>query len=80
MAVAAPGTEQPGPENIKVFKVLPGQFVKMDQATWHAGPHFEGVEFMDFCNLELADTNIVDHHNHFMNQSQGVRIRIEDCE
>jgi len=39
-------------------------FVKLHQATWHAGPFFSDGQHMDFYNLELADTNVVDHHSH----------------
>ncbi|KAK9840368.1 hypothetical protein WJX74_008464 [Apatococcus lobatus] len=31
---------------------------------WHAGPLFEGPDHMDFYNLELSDTNVVDHNTH----------------
>jgi len=34
------------------------------QATWHAGPLFKGTPHMDFYNLELSDTNVVDHNTH----------------
>lgn len=42
--------------------VVPGDVaVLLARGTWHAGPYFEGPE-MSFFNLELADTNQVDHH------------------
>lgn len=59
MAVAKPGIEKLSPEDISVFKVPFGAFVKMHAGTWHAGPHFADHEHMDFYNLELADTNQV---------------------
>ncbi|MBD0313443.1 MAG: Ureidoglycolate hydrolase, partial [Microcoleus sp. T3-bin5] len=32
----------------------------LDVGTWHAGPYFD-ADFVDFYNLELSDTNVVDH-------------------
>ena len=45
-------------------RVPPGVFIKLHQATWHAGPFFSEGKHMDFYNLELADTNVADHHTH----------------
>ena len=45
-------------------RIPPGVFVKLHEATWHAGPFFSDRQHMDFYNLELADTNIVDHQTH----------------
>lgn len=59
MAVARPGIDKLTPEDIKVFKVPFGAFIKMHAGTWHAGPHFDSHPHMDFYNLELADTNQV---------------------
>ena len=43
--------------------VIPGNVaVKLHRGTWHAGPYFDGSEH-SFFNLELADTNEVDHHS-----------------
>ncbi|CAD7705295.1 unnamed protein product [Ostreobium quekettii] len=65
MAVAAPGVSPyPSEADISVFRVPPTVFLKLECGTWHAGPLFADSEFMDFYNLELADTNIVDHHTH----------------
>jgi ureidoglycolate lyase len=42
--------------------VVPGDVaVLLARGTWHAGPYFTAPE-MSFFNLELADTNQVDHH------------------
>lgn len=59
MAVAKPGIETLAPEDVAAFKVPFGAFIKMHAGTWHAGPHFEDLQHMDFYNLELADTNQV---------------------
>ena len=79
MAVAKPGLEKLTPDDVKLFKVKFGEFVKLHEGTWHAGPHFQGIEHMDFYNLELADTNQTDHHNHHFDQENGIEIAILPC-
>ena len=79
MAVAKPGITDLKVEDVKVFKVPFGVFIKMNEGTWHAGPHFEGHEHMDFYNLELADTNQVDHFNHYFDKSNDCVINIHPC-
>lgn len=64
VAVAAPGElvdgDAPDIGRIRAF-VVPGDVaVKLHAGTWHAGPLFEG-DPAAFFNLELADTNEVDH-------------------
>ncbi len=51
-------------QDVCACRIPPGVFVKLHEATWHAGPFFSDRQHMDFYNLELADTNIVDHHTH----------------
>jgi ureidoglycolate hydrolase len=61
MAVAPPGTsEEPDPAAIQAFKIPGNCFIKLHVGTWHAGPLFDAPQ-VDFYNLELSDTNIVDH-------------------
>ncbi|UMY17410.1 ureidoglycolate lyase [Methylobacterium organophilum] len=61
LGVAAPGeAEAPTLESIKVFRIPGDAAVALYKGTWHAGPLFEGEE-QSFFNLELADTNVVDH-------------------
>ncbi len=61
MAVAPPGeAKQPVLADITAFQIPGDCFIKLEVGTWHAGPHFE-TDFIDFYNLELADTNQVDH-------------------
>ena len=60
MAVAEPGSD-PDEANMHVFEIPPGTFVKLHVGTWHAGPYFTQKE-MDFYNLELVYTNVVDHN------------------
>jgi ureidoglycolate hydrolase len=61
MAVAPPGPgDEPDPEAIRAFRIPGTCFIKLHIGTWHAGPLFE-APVVDFYNLELSDTNIVDH-------------------
>ena len=60
IAVAPPReSSQPKIEEIQAFQIPGDCFIKLHLGTWHAGPHFE-TEFIDFYNLELADTNLID--------------------
>jgi hypothetical protein len=79
MAVARPGLESLKAEDIYAFKVPFGTFIKMHKGTWHAGPHFEDHAFMDFYNLELADTNQVDHNNFHFDKELGEALQIVPC-
>lgn len=46
---------------LKAFRVPGDRAVKLHAGTWHAGPYF-AAPTMAFFNLELADTNVTDHH------------------
>jgi ureidoglycolate hydrolase len=64
IAVAPPSdAEQPALEEIIGFRIPGNCFIKLEVGTWHAGPYFE-QDFVDFYNLELSDTNIIDHFTH----------------
>ncbi len=64
IAVAPPSdAEQPALEEIIAFRIPGNCFIKLEVGTWHAGPYFE-QDFVDFYNLELSDTNIIDHFTH----------------
>ncbi|NEO99135.1 MAG: Ureidoglycolate hydrolase [Symploca sp. SIO2E9] len=71
ITVAPPNnSEQPNLEEMKAFRIPGNCFIKLEVGTWHAGPYFEH-EFVDFYNLELSDTNVVDHFTHnFLETSQ----------
>jgi len=56
-------TNQPAIEEIAAFRIPGNCFIKLEAGTWHAGPYFEH-DVVDFYNLELADTNLVDHFTH----------------
>jgi ureidoglycolate lyase len=51
----------PDLDRLAAFEVPGDVAVLLARGTWHAGPYFEAPA-MSFFNLELADTNQVDHH------------------
>jgi hypothetical protein len=63
--------------DLRCFRIPHGVFVKMEKGTWHAGPLFEEGEQRDFYNLELSDTNVVDHNTHVYTD-QGLLFEIHD--
>lgn len=65
---------EPDPEAILAFHVPGDVAVSLHRATWHAGPFFDDPTHA-FFNLELADTNQVDHHNCLLDQRFGLRFR-----
>uniref|UniRef100_A0A2N9IJK0 Ureidoglycolate hydrolase n=1 Tax=Fagus sylvatica TaxID=28930 RepID=A0A2N9IJK0_FAGSY len=67
----------PAVENVRVFRVEGSKFLKINQGTWHAGPLFKG-DTMDFYNLELSNTNVVDHTSHNFKRENGVVFLIND--
>lgn len=77
IAVAPPNNEiaQPRLEEIVAFRIPGNCFIKLEVGTWHAGPYFE-QDFIDFYNLELSDTNIVDHFTHDFLNSDRVEFEI----
>ena len=66
---------QPVLAEIAAFRIPGDCFIKLNQGTWHAGPYFEH-EFVDFYNLELADTNVVDHFTHDFRQSHQLEFEM----
>ncbi|XVF83296.1 hypothetical protein PTKIN_Ptkin16aG0475400 [Pterospermum kingtungense] len=50
----------PSVDDIRVFRIAGPKFLKLNRGTWHAGPLFK-ADAMDFYNLELSNTNVVDH-------------------
>ncbi len=77
IAVAPPNhaIDEPALEDITAFRIPGNCFIKLDVGTWHAGPYFE-YEFVDFYNLELADTNVVDHFTHNFVKSHQLEFEI----
>eukprot|EP00245_Coleochaete_scutata_P001013 TRINITY_DN1123_c0_g1_i2.p1 TRINITY_DN1123_c0_g1~~TRINITY_DN1123_c0_g1_i2.p1 ORF type:complete len:311 (+),score=44.52 TRINITY_DN1123_c0_g1_i2:67-933(+) len=68
----------PSPEQVRVFRIQGPCFLKLHRGTWHAGPLFEGPKPIDFYNLELSDTNVVDHTTHVFSVKDGVSFEIDD--
>jgi ureidoglycolate lyase len=58
---------QPALDDIKAFKIPGDVAIKLHRGSWHAGPFFED-EQISFFNLELADTNEVDHQTCYLDQ------------
>jgi ureidoglycolate hydrolase len=76
MVVAPPNhTTKPNLLEMKAFRIPGNCFIKLEVGTWHAGPYFEH-EFVDFYNLELSDTNVVDHLTYNFRQSDGLEFEI----
>lgn len=65
MAVCPPENDinEPVLSELAAFRIPGNCFIKLEVGTWHAGPYFDH-EFVDFYNLELSDTNVVDHLTH----------------
>lgn len=67
----------PAVDDVRVFRIMGPKFVKLNRGTWHAGPLFK-TETMDFYNLELSNTNVVDHTTHNFKKENGVVFCIDD--
>jgi ureidoglycolate hydrolase len=66
LAVATPaGVDDdgavPDPAQLRAFTIPGDVAVRLHRGTWHAGPFF-ALPSQAFFNLELVDTNEVDHH------------------
>lgn len=76
MAVAPPGPDDhPDPMYITAFRIPGDCFIKLAVGTWHAGPYFDQPT-VDFYNLELSDTNVVDHHTCDLQATFGLSFAI----
>ncbi|MFN7660685.1 MAG: ureidoglycolate lyase, partial [Dolichospermum sp.] len=77
MVVCPPNNHINEPELSKIAAFhIPGNcFIKLDVGTWHAGPYIDH-EFVDFYNLELSDTNVVDHFTHNYLKSHNLSFEI----
>ncbi|XP_028782847.1 uncharacterized protein LOC114738950 isoform X2 [Neltuma alba] len=67
----------PAVEDVQVFKVSGSKFLKLKLGTWHAGPLFK-AQTMDFYNLELSNTNVIDHTPHSFIKNDGVVFSIDE--
>lgn len=78
IAVARPGDlTATNWEDITAFRVPGNCFIKLELGTWHAGPFFEEAA-IDFYNLELSDTNSVDHDTCNLQEAYGVEFEFFD--
>ncbi|KKD35526.1 ureidoglycolate lyase [Limnoraphis robusta] len=76
MAVAPPSdSNEPDLEQLKAFRIPGNCFIKLEVGTWHAGPYFE-QDRIDFYNLELSNTNIVDHFSYDFIKSKNLQFEI----
>lgn len=76
MAVAPPSDgDEPSLEDMAAFRIPGNCFIKLEVGTWHAGPYFD-ADFIDFYNLELSDTNVVDHFSHDFVKSHKLEFEI----
>ncbi|MBW4474402.1 MAG: ureidoglycolate lyase [Stenomitos rutilans HA7619-LM2] len=76
MGVAPPSLAKfPAWKDIVVFRIPGNCFIKLAVGTWHAGPFFDH-DCVDFYNLELSDTNLVDHDTCNLLEQHGVAFEI----
>jgi ureidoglycolate hydrolase len=76
IAVAPPcEANEPEIEKMAAFRIPGNCFIKLEVGTWHAGPYFDR-DFIDFYNLELSDTNVVDHFTHSFLKSHNLEFEI----
>ena len=77
MAVCPPNNSvnKPALEDIAAFRIPGNCFIKLALGTWHAGPYFDAGG-IDFYNLELSDTNLVDHFTYNIRKSDNFEFEI----
>ncbi len=66
---------EPALDAIRGFLIPGGVAVLLHRGTWHAGPYFHDAT-MAFFNLELTDTNEVDHQSCDLSARYGVTFRL----
>jgi ureidoglycolate hydrolase len=64
-------------EEITAFRIPGNCFIKLNVGTWHAGPFFDEAA-IDFYNLELSDTNQVDHDTCDLLEAFGLEFEFFD--
>jgi len=78
MAVCPPSAKsEPEIDRLKAFRIPGNCFIKMEVGTWHAGPYFDH-QMVDFYNLELSNTNVVDHFTYNFATKQNLEFEIVD--
>jgi ureidoglycolate lyase len=76
LAVAPAACEVPAVADLRAFRIPGAVAVTLATGTWHAGPFFT-APVRDFANLELTDTNIVDHDTHRFDRTLGLRVVLD---
>lgn len=73
-----PDTPEAKPEldAVRCFRIPGGTALALHRGAWHGGPYFTAPA-QDFFNLELSDTNEVDHHTVRFDTEFGVAFEIE---
>lgn len=66
---------EPALGDIAAFRIPGDVAVMLHKGTWHAGPLFAGPD-RSFFNLELADTNEVDHQTCVLAARYGVALNL----
>ncbi len=66
----------PDPSSICAFEIPGDRAIQLDRGTWHAGPYFTEPS-RAFFNLELTDTNQVDHHDCHLDRLYGIQMRFK---
>ncbi|XP_055807377.1 uncharacterized protein LOC129876090 [Solanum dulcamara] len=67
----------PAVDEVQAFRISGPKFIKLNHGTWHAGPLFTDDK-MDFYNLELHNTNVVDRTTHDFIKKNGVVFVLDD--
>lgn len=67
----------PSVDDVRAFRISGPKFLKLNRGTWHAGPLFK-EDAMDFYNLELSNTNVVDHTTHNFAKKNNVVFMLDD--
>lgn len=70
---------EPLPASVQAFRVPGDTALMLSRGTWHAGPLFGPGGEAAFFNLELADTNVVDHHTCRFDLRHGLRLRLVEA-
>lgn len=76
IAVAPPSlNDQPNIQEMVAFEIPGNCFIKLNVGTWHAGPYFDH-EVVNFYNLELSNTNIIDRFTYNFRRQQKLEFEI----
>ncbi|KAL3520625.1 hypothetical protein ACH5RR_018774 [Cinchona calisaya] len=67
----------PSVDEVRAFRISGPKFLKLNCGTWHAGPLFK-ENAMDFYNLELSNTNVVDHTTHDFVEKNNVVFMLDE--